>query len=149
MYFVIYTQEFTGVRWNRESPDTFTCIPVQSTRLQVRPVYFVTDACILPGSSGKVVGNGGKQRVSSTFHQKKKSGVRPGERSDQDTGILPPIHFGGSFRSKKDSTHCKVKMRRLNVASCWNSMTLRPLSNWHKEFLQHAFWYTKQSQCSG
>jgi len=104
----------------------------------------VAAACILPGSSDKVVGNGGTQRVSSTFHQQNKSsGVRPWERSDQDTGILLPIHFGGSFRSKKASTHCNVKMRRLDVASCWNSITLRPLSNRHKEFLQHALVHYK------
>ena len=110
-------------------------------------VIVAAAACILPGSSGKVVGNGGTQRVPSTFHQKNKSsGVRPRERSGQDTGILLPIHFRGSFRSKKASMHCNVKMRRLEVASCWNSITLRLLSKWHKEFLQRALVRTLDSR---
>jgi hypothetical protein len=110
-------------------------------------VIVVAAACILPWSSGKVVGNGGTQRVSSTFHHKKKSiGVSQRERSGQDTGILLPIHSSRSFRSKKASKHCNVKMRRLEVASCWNSITLRPLSKWHKEFFQHALVRTLDSR---
>jgi len=110
-------------------------------------VIVAAAACILPGSSSKVVGNGGTQRVSSTFHEKKKlSGVSQRERSGQDTAILLSIHFCRSFRSKKASTHCNVKMRRLEVASCWNSITLRSLSKWHKEFLQHALVRTLYSR---
>jgi molybdopterin biosynthesis enzyme MoaB len=60
-------------------------------------------ACTLPGSSGKVVGNGGTQTVSSKFHQKKKSsGVRPRERNGQSTSVKAsdPRRLARTARSK-------------------------------------------------
>jgi hypothetical protein len=75
-----------------------------------------------------VVGNSGTQTVSSRFHQKKKSNlVRPRERNGQFTSV----------EASDPRIAAMSKCGGLKFASCWNRITMRPLRNRHKEFLQH------------
>ena len=109
----------------------FTCIPVQYTHPQVRPVSMQLQQLVssqeVPAKWWAMVGSN-KYLPRST---RKRNQVNTQERSALSTSVK-------AFDPKRASTHCNVKMRRLEVSSCWNMITLRPLSKCHTKFLQLA-----------